>query len=173
MLTAAIRSVLLRELDTLAREIDAYPDEAGPWTTAPGLPNVAGTLALHVAGNLRHCVGAQLGGTTYARDRDAEFARRDVPRATLRSELAAARRDVDTSLSALPAAALAADFPQPVAGMRIQTGEFLVHLAAHTAYHLGQVDYHRRAVTANALGVGAVSPAALGTARPAPKPPAT
>ena len=28
--------------------------------------------------------------------------------------------------------------------MKLQTGEFLFHLAVHLGYHLGQIDYHRR-----------------------------
>ena len=32
------------------------------WALPPGLPNSGSTLALHVAGNLRHYVGAVLGG---------------------------------------------------------------------------------------------------------------
>jgi hypothetical protein len=40
-----------------------------------------------------------------------------------------------------------------------------VHTAVHLAYHLGQVDAHRRVVTGGGEGVGAVRPAELGSAR--------
>jgi hypothetical protein len=44
-----------------------------------------------------------------------------------------------------------------VSGVRLNTGTFLLHLATHFAYHLGQFDYHRRLVTGAAQGVGAQS----------------
>jgi hypothetical protein len=43
----------------------------------------------------------------------------------------------------------------------VSTGLFLTHLVAHLAYHLGQIDYHRRLVTGQTDGVGAVSIPAL------------
>src|SRR6187551_3396600 len=69
-----IRAVLRRDLATLRRELDLYADDAGPWREVPGLANCGGTLALHLAGNLRHFVGARLGTSGYVRDRTAEFA---------------------------------------------------------------------------------------------------
>jgi hypothetical protein len=166
MLTAAVRTILLRELRAARRELDAYPDDASVWRPVPGLPNPGGTFVLHLAGNLRHFIGAQLGGTGYVRDRDAEFARRDVPRAALAAELDAAITEVDRALAALDARRLEEDYPLPIAGHIVRTDEYLVHLAAHAAYHLGQLDYHRRAATGDARGVGAVAPAELGSARP-------
>jgi hypothetical protein len=44
----------------------------------------------------------------------------------------------------------------------LSTGVVLVHLATHLAYHLGQLDYHRRVVTGDSTGVGAVSPVRIG-----------
>jgi uncharacterized damage-inducible protein DinB len=51
--------------------------------------------------------------------------------------------------------------------MTVATGEYLVHLATHLTYHLGQIDYHRRVVTGSSAGVGAVRPAELKSARAA------
>ena len=129
-------------------------------------PTPAGTLALHLAGNLQHYVGARWGGTGYVRDRDAEFARRDVPRAELIAEIERARAAVAAGLGAVGAeAARRGRIPSSSRGCRIRTGDFLVHTAVHLAYHLGQLDAHRRVVTGNAEGVGAVKPAELGSAR--------
>ncbi|MDT8341697.1 MAG: hypothetical protein RQ751_09320, partial [Longimicrobiales bacterium] len=71
-----LRAILLRDLAALRRELLAYPDESQIWALPPGAPNSAGTLALHMAGNLHHFVGAVLGGEGYVRDREAEFADR-------------------------------------------------------------------------------------------------
>jgi hypothetical protein len=157
-----------RDLRTLRRELEAYPDERQIWQEVPGLPNTAGTLALHLAGNLQHYIGARWGGTGYVRDRDAEFARRGVPRAELVAEIERARAAVAAGLAAIDRDALDADYPETIAQSRIRTGEYLVHLSVHFAYHLGQLDFHRRMVTGNQEGVGALRPVELGSARPVP-----
>jgi len=157
----ALRRVLLRELRTIQAELDAYPDDASVWRCPPGIENSAGTLTLHLVGNLRHFVGARLGGTAYVRDRDEEFSARDLSRHELRARIAAAMTEVDAALATLDPAVLTAEFPDPVGGVRLATGQFLLHLTAHCGYHLGQLDYHRRIVTGQSRGVGAVAPAAL------------
>ena len=155
--SAVLAALLARDLRAVRREIEAYPDDGAPWRTLPGLPNAAGTLALHVAGNLRHFVGARLGGTGYVRDRDREFAARDVPRAEIVAALDAALDEVARALAALDDATLARSYPDEVGGRVVGTGELLTHLATHLAYHLGQIDYHRRAVTGDARGVDAIA----------------
>jgi hypothetical protein len=162
-----IGSILDRDLRTLRREVEAYPDEADLWQTVPGTTNPAGTLVLHLAGNLQHFFGGCLGHTGYVRDRTAEFSRRGVARAELLREIEAARAAVSAGLAALEPSQLAAEFPEAVADVRLTTGEYLVHLVTHAAYHLGQVDYHRRVVTGSETTVGAMRPQELSSARPA------
>ena len=87
MLATMLTGVLTRDLKALRRELEAYDDERGLWAMPKGVSNSAGTLAMHLAGNLRAFIGAQLGGTGYVRDRDAEFNRRDVPRSELLAQL--------------------------------------------------------------------------------------
>jgi uncharacterized damage-inducible protein DinB len=167
MMVDALRRCLLRELDSLAAELAAYPDDAAVWSLPAGAPNSAGTLTLHMVGNLRHFIGATLGGTGYVRDRDAEFASRDLPREALLALVAATHAEVGATLATLDAAALEAEFPLPLPfsapeqGHRIPTGRFLVHLTSHLAYHLGQVDYHRRLTTGHGASVGALGLAPL------------
>jgi uncharacterized damage-inducible protein DinB len=165
-LAAGVAAILDRDLRTLRRELEAYPDEHQIWQTVPGLPNSGGTLALHLAGNLQHYIGARFGGTGYVRNRDAEFSRRDVPRAELVAEVERARTAVAAALPRLTADSLEQDYPEPIADAHIRTDEYLVHLCAHFTYHLGQLDSHRRVVTANPAGVGALRPIELGSARP-------
>ncbi len=165
MLTKSVASILARDLKALRREIEAYPDERQLWQAVPGLPNTGGTLALHLAGSLRHFVGARLGGNGYLRDRAAEFARRDVPRAELLREIAEAERALD-ALGKLDDTALAAEFPDAIGGIRVANGDLLVHWATHVAYHLGHIDYHRRVVTGRPEGVGAMALRELTSARP-------
>ena len=157
MTLTTLHLLIRRELGAIRRELEAYPDDDAVWRTMPGVPNVGGTLALHLAGNLQHYFGAVLGKDGYVRDRDAEFARRDVSRAELLRQLDAALAAVDRTFPKLRDADLAASFPELIAKRRVNTGVFLMHLLAHLGYHLGQLDYHRRAATRDARGVDAVS----------------
>lgn len=153
MLIPTIRTLLLRDLASFQKEIEAYPDERLIWATPPGMANSAGTLALHAAGNLQHFIGARLGGTGYVRDRPAEFGDRDVPRAELLARLAQAREAVGATLATLDPAVLETEHPDTFSnGKRVSVGVLLAHLATHLTYHLGQADYHRRTVT----GAGAI-----------------
>jgi len=149
--------VLKRELAAVRREIEAYPDDDSVWRMVPGTPNTGGTLALHLAGNLQHYFGAVLGKSRYVRDRDAEFAQRNVPRSELLRGLDAAGAALDATFRTLKPTDLAAPYPEVVAKRRVNTGVFLLHLATHLSYHLGQIDYHRRAATRDTRGVGAVA----------------
>jgi uncharacterized protein DUF664 len=167
LLRSGIEAMLERDLRTLRREVEAYPDERDLWREVPGITNVAGTLVLHLAGNIQHYLGAQLGGTDYVRDRPAEFSRRDVSRADLIREIEAALAAVKVAGSRMREPVLAAEFPETIAGCRIVTAEYLVHLALHLAYHLGQIDYHRRVVTGQNTAVNAMRPAELSSALPA------
>jgi len=156
MLIDAVKRCLLRDLAGFALELDAYRDDASIWALPAGVNNSTGTLTLHACGNLRHFIGAVLGKSGYVRDRDAEFALRGVPRKDLELLLAATRDEVARALDSLDPAILAHDFPIPVGKTTLPTGRFLIHLATHLTYHLGQADMHRRVVTGQSNGLGTV-----------------
>ena len=160
-----IVGIYIRDLKALRRELEAYPDERDIWRLPPGIANSAGTLALHLAGSLRYLIGAVLGGSGYVRDRNAEFARRDVPRAELVAGIDAAIADLERARPRITAAVLAADYPAPLGGCRVVAGELLTHFVSHLGYHLGQADYHRRVVTGQGQTIGAMSIPELPTAR--------
>jgi quercetin dioxygenase-like cupin family protein len=160
---ADLRAVLTRDLQAAAREVEAYDTDESLWRAVPGITNSGGVLARHLAGNLRHFIGAVLGHSGYQRDRDDEFR---VPtaiksRAVVADELRTAAREVDAALVALPLAALSDPFPVAVGERRFSTLQFLIHLTAHLGYHLGQLDYHRRMQRPEAEPVGAMSLDAL------------
>ena len=159
-------SVLVRDLKTLRREIEAYADERDLWRLPPGIANSAGTLAMHLAGNLQHFIGRVFGGTSYVRDRAAEFGLRDVPRSELVAQIAAAIVAVERGLAGVTDGMLAAEYAERIAGYSVTTGEWLVHLVAHLGYHLGKIDYHRRLVTGRGDTVGGMAVPELATARP-------
>ena len=157
----ALRTILCRDLDAFTREVELFPDDDLPWAILPGLSNSAATLALHVAGNLQHFVGAVLGESGYVRKRELEFSRRQGTRAELVTGLAQARAIVESVVGRLSDDDLARPYPELVGGRRLITGDFLLHLSSHLAFHLGQADYLRRALTGEATSSGAVSHAVL------------
>lgn len=157
MLPQTIRLLMLRDLRTVAREVDAYPSDEHMWGIVAGIPNSGGTLALHIAGNLQHYVGAVLGGRDYVRDREAEFSTRDLTRGEVRAHVEAAAESVEFTLANLTREQAEAEYPERVRGRTIRTADFLMHLSVHLGYHLGQLDYHRRLLDSEAEGVGAIS----------------
>lgn len=165
-LATHLHAILLRDLRGLRREVEAYPDDDALWTLPPGVANSCGTLVLHLAGNLRLYAGHVIGGIAYERDRPREFAARGVPRAELLRELEAAIDAVDRALPRATDTVLASEFPLPIGTVRVNTQEFLLHCAAHLAYHLGQVDYHRRITAGSSVTVNTMAPAELSSARP-------
>ncbi len=146
-----------RELGTLAREIAAYPDDASLWAEVPGQPTAGGNLALHLVGNLRHFIGAGLGRTGFQRDRPAEFATQDLSRAAVLEAILLATEEVAATLAALPPSSLPEPFPLELGGASPTVQALLLHLSNHLAFHLGQLDYHRRAATGDSMSVGPLS----------------
>ena len=156
-----VRRILIRELEAMAREVELFPDDDVLWRTVPGVTNSAGNLALHACGNLKHFVGAVLGGTGYVRDRPAEFAARSGRREDVARQVRETADVVAKALARVPPSALAAPYPEPHDGVQLPSGRFLLHLCVHLAFHLGQAGYLRRVLTADTRTSGAVSLKAL------------
>jgi len=161
-----ITNVITRELKALRREIESYPSDDDLWEIPAGIANPGGNLALHLAGNLQYFVGNVLGKNGYERNRDAEFGSRDIPRAELLREIDNAIAAVALGMSKVSDADLAKPFPENVGGVSSSTGAFLAHFATHLAYHLGQVDYHRRILTGEGKTIKAMALTELGVKSP-------
>lgn len=159
--TEDVRRLLVRELEAFAREVELFPDDESLFRTVPGVTNSAGNLALHACGNLKHFVGAVLGGTGYVRNREAEFATRSGRREEIVRELHETAAVVSESLARLSREMLEQAYPQPVANVQLPCRLFLIHLAVHLSFHLGQAGYLRRIVTGDGRTTGTVSIAAL------------
>lgn len=153
-LSTELAALFRRDLARLVRQLDAFPD-ADLWRVLPGVTNSAGNLMLHLNGNLRAFVGKNIGGVAYERDRPREFAATDVPRAQLSAELAGLVELIPRVVSAVAPERWDAIYPENVLGEPLTHRQFVVHLYGHLNYHLGQIDYLRRALT----GQGALTPA--------------
>lgn len=143
----SIQTIILRDVDKLEKELMAYPDDASIWKLQGDIKNSAGTLTLHLCGNLQHYIGVGLGNSDYKRDRDAEFSTRDVPKQKLIEEIHRTKASVQNALSKCDSSILEQDYRLPVFDYAMTNQHFLIHLAAHLGYHLGQVNYHRRLTT--------------------------
>lgn len=139
--------IIDRDLGVLEREISLYPDDASLWMAVEGQPTLGGNLALHLAGNLRHFIGEVLGGSGFKRDREGEFNARGLSRAAVIAEIRRTKAEVAEALSKLDVESLNKCFPEAIRGHELPTRMVLVHLCTHLAFHSGQLDYHRRAVT--------------------------
>jgi uncharacterized damage-inducible protein DinB len=139
-----VKELLLRDLNKLKQEIHAYKTEETIWTLDGEIKNTAGNLCLHLCGNLQHYIGAVLGQSGYLRNRDAEFCTKGLSKEALLKEIDATLRVVPKTLTALDPATLDQQYPEDVFGKPMPTGYFLIHLAGHLNYHLGQINYHRR-----------------------------
>lgn len=156
-----LRTLLIREVEAMIREVEHVPDDETLWKVAPGVANSVGALGRHLAGNLQHYVGHLLGGTGYVRNRAREFTNGPGTREEVISELRQAIGAVDRTLREMPRAVLDQQFPEAVGGVRPRTGVFLAHLVSHTGYHLGQAGYLRRLLTGDATTTGAIPVKAL------------
>lgn len=146
MHTQTFLHFFLRDIDKLIAEIEAFPTEESLWRTGGDVKNPAGTLGLHIAGNLQHFIGAMLGSTGYVRNRDLEFSARNVAKTEILAALQTARNVVEKVLGNMGDAQLTEIFPANHFGENRSTLHALLHLLSHLSYHLGQVNYLRRLV---------------------------
>ena len=114
------------------------------WKVESEIQNSAGTLALHLIGNLKHFIGAQIGFTGYVRNRDREFSDRNISREKLVFEVEEAISIVKTVLPTIKDEDFSKEFPLEMYGAKRNTGYIILSLSTHFCYHLGQINYHRR-----------------------------
>ncbi len=144
MLTQTLTSIFVRDLNKLKQEIVAYKSEAAIWAVDKGITNSAGNLCLHIIGNLNAYLGAEIGKSGYVRNRDVEFSVKGIPKAELLQKLDDTIYAVSHALTLLTEADLPKEYPIQLFAEPLTYEFFLVHLAAHLSYHLGQINYHRR-----------------------------
>ncbi|MCR9015295.1 DUF1572 family protein [Aquiflexum gelatinilyticum] len=133
-----------RDLKKLISELEAYKDEKNIWEVSGIITNSAGTLALHLVGNLNHFIGAVMGNTGYIRNREAEFSLRNIPRAQLIVQVLETIEVINETMSGFGENNFSSNYPLEVFGKPMTYEYFMMHLQGHLNYHLGQVNYHRR-----------------------------
>ncbi|MEM9548639.1 MAG: DinB family protein [Bacteroidota bacterium] len=144
MIISSIKSLFIRALKKLKTEIDGYSSEEKLWITDRNIANSAGNLCYHLIGNLKHFIGAQLGATGYIRRRGLEFSAKNIPKNELLDEIDEVTEIIAATLDGLTDKDLNREYPIVVFQEKMSIGYFLIHLATHLNYHLGQINYHRR-----------------------------
>ena len=138
-----------RELNTLINELNAFTDETLIWKTLPGVQNSAGNLSLHLIGNLNHFIGHILGKNDYTRDREAEFSLNGIPRNKMIDQIQETMVVIENVLTHLKTEELTIEFPIKLNNQQYRTDDFIQHLLIHLSYHIGQINYLRRIITAS------------------------
>lgn len=137
---------LSRGIETIISELQQYPDEDAVWKIEGEIKNSAGTLALHLNGSLNHFIGAVMAQNGYVRNRDAEFADRNIAREKIIGMLQKTKTMCSEFLEKQNADFFTAVFPLPTFGDNRSNHYVLLQMIAHLNYHLGQINYHRRLI---------------------------
>jgi hypothetical protein len=144
MIKDTLKTLIIRDLEKLKQEIEAYQNEAMLWYVEKSISNSAGNLCLHLVGNLNAYIGAEFGKTGYMRNRADEFALKDVSRAELVDKIEKTIMMVEKTFDMISEDQLKEKYPAEIFLKDASTEYFFVHLAMHLGYHLGQINYHRR-----------------------------
>jgi uncharacterized damage-inducible protein DinB len=130
---------LLRDdyLPKIERCLERLTDEQA-WWRAREESNSVGNLLLHLAGNVRQWLVCGLGGADDRREREREFAERELlPREQLLSSLRATLEEADGVLARLDASTLLR--PRRIQGLDVETLAAIFHVVEHFSMHTGQI----------------------------------
>lgn len=144
-----LKKVFRTDLEKLKTEIQQYSLEKNIWVIDKAIANSGGNLCLHLVGNLNTYIGAQLGNSGYIRNRPLEFSLKDVPRSELIRKIENTIIVVESTLDSLHDKDLSKPHPFRVFEEETSIEFLLLHLSAHLAYHVGQINYHRRLLDNN------------------------
>lgn len=131
-------------LKALKDELLAYKNEQDIWKLHGDIKNTPANLAIHLCGNLKHFIGAVIGNDGYERNRDYEFAAKDVSRDEIVKDIDSTIEMIAPILKKLTPEDLNKEFESDWFGGGQSVGWVLARLGFHFGYHLGQINYHRR-----------------------------
>lgn len=124
-------------LPKIERCLELITDEQIWWRANPQ-SNSIGNLILHLSGNVRQWIVSGLGGAADSRDRDAEFAQREViSREELIEKLKQTLGDADAALARFDVEKLLDQ--QSIQGCDVSALEAILHVVEHFSMHTGQI----------------------------------
>lgn len=155
-----LASLFRRDLSRLINQIEAFPNSDTLWAVLPGITNSAGSLALHIEGNLREYIDRQIGDESYTRNRELEFVPSHLETNQIVARIEALRRRIPSTLENISDDRMKMRYPEDVLGTPLSVEDFLAHLYGHLNWHLGQIDILRRALTGDGaiVAVGLLPP---------------
>jgi uncharacterized damage-inducible protein DinB len=124
-------------LPKIERCLELLTDEQIWWRANPQ-SNSIGNLLLHLSGNVRQWIVVSLGGAADARDRDSEFAQRNiVPRDELLARLKQTLSEADATLAKFDVDKLLER--HVIQGLNVTALEAIFHVVEHFSMHTGQI----------------------------------
>lgn len=136
---AEARGTFVRYERSITRCLTQLTDEE-IWWRPNSASNSVGNLVLHLCGNVRQWIISGIGQTPDVRERDKEFAEREmIPRAKLVAHLRATMREADRVLDRASAEALAGE--HAIQGYRLNGLVAICRVYEHFSYHAGQIIY--------------------------------
>lgn len=145
-LNETLVALFRRDITQLKHELALYSNEANIWKVNGTVLNSAGNLTLHLIGNLNTYIGAEIGKTGYVRNRPLEFSDKNIPREVLFQKIDDTLSVIENAIYSITESDYQKEYPLLVFDKMTTTEFFLVHLTTHLAYHLGQINYHRRLI---------------------------
>ena len=139
-----LKILFARDLKRLRNEIELYNNENNLWKIENNISNSAGNLCLHLIGNLNTYIGKEIGKIDYIRNSELEFSLKNISKAELLKNIDETILIVESSLNKLTQEDLIKVYPVIIFDSATSTEYLLMHLTTHLAYHLGQINYHRR-----------------------------
>lgn len=108
------------------------------WWRANPASNSIGNLLLHLSGNVRQWIVSELGNSSDRRNRDAEFAQREI---ISRDELLALLRQTLREADAVLAGFEVSRLPDKheIQGLTVTALEAILHVVEHFSMHTGQI----------------------------------
>jgi len=117
------------------------------WWRANEESNSVGNLLLHLSGNVRQWIVCGLGGANGVRDRDSEFAQREmIPRSELFTRLKQTVEEAVEVLKRLDSNALLEK--RAIQGFEVSILEAILHVVEHFSMHTGQIILLTKQLTA-------------------------
>lgn len=124
-------------LPKIERCLELLTDEQIWWRANPQ-SNSIGNLLLHLSGNVRQWIVCGLGGAPDERDRDSEFAQREVvPRDELITRLKQTLSEADAALAKFDARKLLER--HLIQGCDVTALSAIFHVVEHFSMHAGQI----------------------------------
>jgi len=138
------KNEFLAGLEKLKKNITQFENDEAILEKPGDTNNSPANLAIHICGNLKHNIGAEIGRNGYVRKRDEEFTKTGLTKQKVIIEIESTIAVIEPILDKLTAEDLNKPFPSEIHGKGQTIGSVLTKIAMHMGYHLGQINYQRR-----------------------------